>query len=99
MRPKSVRIRVIYNLMSQMRHNHVFYIYFDLRKQNILITVSSYYFYGLWDWRFLSLLIIQTGSDYICAQIIDKNIDNQKIKKIALIFSITFNLGCVASVT
>lgn len=72
---------------------YVFYIYFDLRKQNILITASSYYFYGLWDWRFLSLLIIQTGSDYICARIIDKNINNQKIKKIALIFSITFNLS------
>lgn len=69
-----------------------FYIFFNLRKQNLLIIISSYYFYGLWDWRFLSLLIIQTLSDYVCAKIIDKNIDNQKVKKNAMIFSISFNL-------
>lgn len=71
---------------------YMFYIYFDLRKQNLLIVLSSYYFYGLWDWRFLSLLLVQTFSDYICARIIDKNADNQKIKKAAMVFSISFNL-------
>lgn len=71
---------------------YIFYTSFNLRKQNLLIVFSSYYFYGLWDWRFLSLLIIQTFSDYVCAIIIDKNMNNQKIRKSALIFSISFNL-------
>ena len=27
-----------------------------LRNQNLLILAASYFFYGWWDWRFLSLL-------------------------------------------
>ena len=26
------------------------------RKQNILLLAASYFFYGWWDWRFLSLI-------------------------------------------
>lgn len=33
--------------------------------QNILLLVSSYVFYGWWDWRFLSLIFISSLSDYI----------------------------------
>lgn len=36
----------------------------DLRLQNILLLVSSYFFYACWDWRFLFLLIFSTLLDY-----------------------------------
>ncbi len=36
----------------------------NLRSQNILLLLSSYFFYGCWDWRFLFLLIFSTGLDY-----------------------------------
>jgi len=28
----------------------------NLKLQNLLIAISSYIFYGWWDWRFLSLI-------------------------------------------
>lgn len=36
----------------------------DFRKQNILLLIASYTFYGYWDWRFLLLLWISTIVDY-----------------------------------
>ncbi len=36
------------------------------RKQNLFLLVASYVFYGWWDWRFLSLLLISTIIDYFC---------------------------------
>ena len=32
--------------------------------RNVLILAASYFFYGCWDWRFLSLLIFSTLVDY-----------------------------------
>jgi D-alanyl-lipoteichoic acid acyltransferase DltB (MBOAT superfamily) len=70
---------------------YVLYIKLGKEKQNLLIILSSYYFYGLWDWRFLSLLIIQTLSDYMCAIFIDNTSDKKK-QKFIMFFSIIFNL-------
>lgn len=36
----------------------------NIKLQNILIVVSSYVFYGWWDWRFLSLIALSTVLDY-----------------------------------
>lgn len=32
--------------------------------RNTVLLIASYYFYGVWDWRFLGLLIISTVIDY-----------------------------------
>lgn len=64
-----------------------------VRVQNALLLVGSYYFYGLWDWRFLSLILISTISDYIVAIMIDKNEGNRQRQKLWLGVSIAFNLG------
>lgn len=44
-------------------------IYFHLsqKRQNILLLVSSYIFYGWWDYRFLTLIIFSSLIDYFCA--------------------------------
>lgn len=42
------------------------------RWQNVLLVVSSYIFYGWWDWRFCSLLFISTVLDYGCGLMIPK---------------------------
>lgn len=34
------------------------------RGQNVLLLVASYLFYSFWDWRFLSLLLLSTVTDY-----------------------------------
>lgn len=36
----------------------------NLRAQNLLILLASYFFYGWWDWRFVFLLVLSTFIDY-----------------------------------
>ena len=63
-----------------------------LKYQNLLILVSSYVFYGWWDYRFLSLILLSTIVDYF----IGLGISNQaslKNKRILLWCSVLFNLG------
>ncbi|SVB55251.1 uncharacterized protein METZ01_LOCUS208105 [marine metagenome] len=64
----------------------------DLRLQNLLIFISSYFFYGWWDWRFLSLIFLSTVVDYFVGLKIHQSQD-QKVKKIYLWVSVLCNLG------
>ncbi|WP_026209866.1 MBOAT family O-acyltransferase [Cytophaga aurantiaca] len=64
----------------------------NLKLQNILLLVSSYFFYACWDWRFMFLLIFSTLLDYFTGiKIYDAA--NQKEKKFWLFLSIAINLG------
>lgn len=45
-----------------------------LRLQNSLLLMASYLFYGWWDWRFLSLLLITTTTSYMAAIRIERAI-------------------------
>lgn len=64
----------------------------SLRLQNILLLVSSYYFYACWDWRFLFLLMFSTILDYYTG-IKMSDTQNQKIKKFWFWLSVSINLG------
>lgn len=64
----------------------------NLKFQNILLLVSSYYFYACWDWRFLFLLIFSTLLDYFTGIKIHEA-KNQRNKLIWLWLSIGINLG------
>jgi len=44
----------------------------QLFAQNALIVISSYFFYGYWDVRFLFLIVLSTAVDYCMAQMIDE---------------------------
>lgn len=64
----------------------------NLRIQNILLVISSYIFYGWWDWRFLSLILFSTLVDYFVG--LGLLHQEQHIKrKILLWISIVVNLG------
>ena len=63
-----------------------------LKKQNLLLLIASYVFYGLWDWRFLSLIIFSSFIDYFCGLAI-QNAKQQRIKKRFLTISMFVNLG------
>jgi alginate O-acetyltransferase complex protein AlgI len=64
----------------------------NLKAQNLLLLISSYVFYGWWDWRFLSLIFLSTVVDYFVGlKIHDSN--DIKVKKSFLWISILFNLG------
>ena len=63
-----------------------------LKYQNILILLSSYVFYGWWDWRFLSLILLSTIVDYLVGLKMDSSASERK-RKALLWISISFNLG------
>ncbi len=63
--------------------------------QNLLLLVSSYFFYACWDWRFLFLLIFSTLLDYLTGIKISEA-KNQKSKKTWFWLSISINLGFLA---
>jgi alginate O-acetyltransferase complex protein AlgI len=63
-----------------------------LQLQNVLLLVSSYFFYACWDWRFLFLLIFSTSLDYFTGNKIFIS-KNQKVKKNWLLLSILINVG------
>jgi len=64
----------------------------NLRLQNILLLVSSYFFYACWDWRFLFLLIFSTSLDYFTGIKIH-GAANKRKKLFWLWLSIGINLG------
>src|SRR5688572_23280921 len=43
-----------------------------LRLQNAMLLAASYFFYGWWDWRFLSLLFVSTLIDYTAGLALDR---------------------------
>ena len=60
--------------------------------RNIFLIASSYIFYGWWDWRFLSLIIISSTIDYIIG--LKLHITTIKShRKLLLIVSLLVNLG------
>ncbi|WP_144392667.1 MBOAT family O-acyltransferase [Pleionea sediminis] len=64
----------------------------NIRLQNIILIIASYVFYGWWDWRFLSLILISTVVDYTIGRFLDKT-HNQTGRRLLLFTSITVNLG------
>jgi D-alanyl-lipoteichoic acid acyltransferase DltB (MBOAT superfamily) len=64
----------------------------NLKIQNVLLLVASYFFYACWDWRFLFLLIFSTLLDYFTALKI-QDVTNENRKRIWFWLSITVNLG------
>ncbi len=64
----------------------------NLKVQNFLIVVASYTFYGWWDWKFLSLILISTVIDYLIGVRLSSE-ENKKIRKLLLWTSISINLG------
>jgi len=61
-------------------------------RQNVFLLVASYFFYGWWDWRFLSLILISTVVDFFCARAIARS-DDALRRKALLTLSVTLNLG------
>jgi len=61
------------------------------RPRNLLLLAASYFFYGCWDWRFLSLIIISTLVDFYCGRAIADNGDVKR-RKLFVGISIASNL-------
>lgn len=72
----------------------LYWIFFkkNIRNRNIFLIIVSYFFYGWWDWRFLSLIIISSIVDYIAGKKIYENSNNKK-RKSWLLVSLVVNIG------
>lgn len=73
---------VVYGLYLVLRH----------RAQNLLLFVASNFFYGCWDWRFLSLLWLTMVIDFYCALLIHRSTD-ERVRRRGIVFSMLSNLG------
>ena len=71
---------------------YALYISLEHRQQNRMLLIASYVFYSFWDWRFLSLILISTVTDFICAQKIDQSKD-KAIRKRYVFISCLVNLS------
>ena len=63
-----------------------------LRGQNILLLIASYYFYGMWDWRFLSLIVISTFIDFWVGRSLVR-VEDPKRRKHLLAVSVIANMS------
>ncbi|MDB2462803.1 MBOAT family protein [Algibacter sp.] len=75
----------------------VFFLYWfvfkkNLKVQNILLLVASYFFYGWWDYRFLLLIALSTIIDFVIGLKLQNETENKK-RKFLLGISLVFNLG------
>jgi D-alanyl-lipoteichoic acid acyltransferase DltB (MBOAT superfamily) len=75
-------IAIVYPLYLRLGH----------KGQNRLLLVASYVFYGSWDWRFLSLIVISTVVDYFCGLKIEESRRSERRKRF-LILSVVSNLS------
>ena len=60
--------------------------------QNLILLISSYIFYGAWDWRFVSLLLLVSTISFISGRQIGLSVD-PKIQRFWLIVSIVTSLS------
>jgi D-alanyl-lipoteichoic acid acyltransferase DltB (MBOAT superfamily) len=66
------------------------------KRQNALLLVASYIFYGAWDWRFLGLLILSTITDYYVGRTLATRQEIPTRKRLVGL-SLLVNLGILGS--
>ena len=66
------------------------YFLLPFRAQNVWLLGASYFFYGSWDWRFLSLLLLSTVIDYTAGLLIQasRECNDRRGMKRALVLSV-----------
>lgn len=65
------------------------------RFRRYLLLIASYAFYAAWDWRFLSLIVFSTATDFMVGRYLERT-DDQSRRKRALLLSISVNIGLLA---
>ena len=74
----------------------VFVVHWSLRNhraRKVWLLGASYFFYGAWDWRFLSLILASTLVDYV----VGRKLEHAVKRKRWLLLSLTANLGLLGA--
>jgi D-alanyl-lipoteichoic acid acyltransferase DltB (MBOAT superfamily) len=56
----------------------------DVKNQNLFLLAASYFFYAWWDWKYLSLILVCSLTNYSAGLLLMKN-KGEKTRKIILI--------------
>ncbi len=64
----------------------------NLKLQNAFLVMASYFFYGWWDWRFLSLIFFSSLVDYTVGLALGRRTKSGE-RKFLLFLSIFVNIG------
>ena len=64
----------------------------SLKLQNLFLLVMSYVFYGCWDWRFLSLIVVSSLIDFLVGRALEATQDPNRCRHLLWI-SLGANLG------
>ena len=73
------------------------FVFKSTRKQNLLIVVASYVFYGWWDWRFLILIAITTFCSYASGILIERWEGQRGKQKAISAANIVLNIAILAT--
>jgi D-alanyl-lipoteichoic acid acyltransferase DltB (MBOAT superfamily) len=65
----------------------------NLKIQNLFLVSAGYLFYGWWDWRFLLLLVFSSTVDFFVGQVLNRENQSDRFRKLILGISIGINLG------
>ena len=68
----------------------------NVTARNAFTIVSSYLFYGWWDWRFLSLIAFSSAVDFSIGLALKKQ-EKKRLRKVLLYLSVAVNLGLLAT--
>jgi len=71
---------------------YVIYLNVNHKWQNRVLLIASYFFYGCWNWRFLSLIALSTVIDFTVGRKLDAS-EDQAVRKRWLFVSMFCNLG------
>jgi D-alanyl-lipoteichoic acid acyltransferase DltB (MBOAT superfamily) len=64
----------------------------ERKRQNALLLVASYVFYGAWDYRFLGLMWLSTVTDFTVGRLLAREQDERR-RKLIFGLSLLVNLG------
>lgn len=65
---------------------------YNIKYQNLFLLISSYFFYGWWDWKFLFLIIFSSIVDYFVGIQLAET-DKERKRRLLLLLSLGVNLG------
>ena len=88
-----------YSLQSIVFLIVIFIIYWIIPKryfkiQNILLLLANYGFYALWDWRFLSLVVLITLLNYLIGNAISNSV-HASTRKLYLVINIIVHISLI----
>ena len=66
------------------------------RARLIFCVLASYFFYGWWDWRFVSLLVISTSIDFVIGRHLAQEV-RPAVRRMYLVGSLLVNLGILGA--